>query len=137
MYEAQISNDPNIEDLDPKIRSLVMTLNSIGLATFSSCEGHEHPQPNQWPCPMVNVVLDGASEAFVRLVKHLGEHNALHEPEIVRWTLMPHHGTFNGVILRPNEDPVRSLKQQQTGIERLVLSLQAMEWELRRQKKTA
>lgn len=143
MYEAEISRDPNPEYLDPKIRSLVLVLNDMmGLATFSSCEGHENRQPpSQWPCPMVAIVLDSVVEDcnFIRLVKHIGEHNALRgEPEHVLWTLTPHRGTFHGVILKPNDDPVRTLDQQQKGIQRLVLSLQAMEWELRRsQKKTA
>ena len=92
----ELSLHPDYQYVEPGIRSLVRAINSLGIKTYWSCEGHHSPSVIQSPIP--RVVMDHGSanhNGFGILIIAVGILNEKHLHEAI-WNFQPSSRVGNG-----------------------------------------
>lgn len=96
---------PDRAHLDSGIADLVGVINTIGVATYASCEGHSNPTFVQSSRPYVSlasVETTRGSQALVRFLTYVGSYNGQTQaPNHAIWVVVPRSdGTLT---LRPRD----------------------------------
>lgn len=122
----QITVNPNYEQMDKRIVPLVKAINSLGIATYWSCEGHEAPSiiSSFFPRVIVCFLNDNSHrQDFSSLFRALAIYNRRFPDE--SWIVLPADiGSMGAFSLRPNTQNYVSLRRRQAQARELVRIIQ-------------
>lgn len=108
---------PNYAELDRGIRPLVKAINSLGLMTSHSCEGHPDGSRGVIQSAYPKVIISSGSInralPLLRLIGMLGIRNTHHEHGMIRmrWALVPIGNPSSSLSLQPSGTHLFTLKE--------------------------
>ncbi len=119
-------------ELESGIRPLVKAVNSLGLMTSYSCEGHPDGSREVIQSAYPKVIISSRSIdhalSLLRLIGMLGIRNTHHEYGMIhiRWALVPIGNPFSSLSLQPSKTHLFTLKEMQEDAILLARNLRRM-----------